>query len=145
MIFSPLFLLSFLLLFLSATATYRGQILFKDTLAQQLCEQGGEYQGCCMHTSLCKHMHNECVGSYRYIFYLSIVLYVTCAPTYMHNVPLSHFLLLSVKLYAYIIKIWQSSWCAASSWLCHCSTSWLSFCLMMQPESEIFGCPMLPA
>lgn len=109
MIFSPLFLPSFLLLFLSATATYRGQILFKDTLAQQLCEQGGEYQGCCMHTSLCKHMHNECVGSYIYIFYLSIVLYVTCAPTYMHNVPLSHFLLLSVKLYAYIIKIWQSS------------------------------------
>ncbi|KPP70091.1 hypothetical protein Z043_111111, partial [Scleropages formosus] len=28
-----------------ATATYRGQILFKDALAQQLCEQGGEGQG----------------------------------------------------------------------------------------------------
>ncbi|KAK5902026.1 hypothetical protein CesoFtcFv8_007327 [Champsocephalus esox] len=25
-----------------ATATHRGQILFKDALAQQLCEQGGE-------------------------------------------------------------------------------------------------------
>lgn len=27
-----------------ATATHRGQILFKDALAQQLCEQGGEWQ-----------------------------------------------------------------------------------------------------
>lgn len=27
-----------------ATATYRGQIIFKDALAQQLCEQGGEWQ-----------------------------------------------------------------------------------------------------
>lgn len=79
MIFSPsLFLPSFLLLFLSATATYRGQILFKDTLAQQLCEQGGEYQGCCMHTSLCKHMHNECVGSYRHIFYMLHVHQLIC-------------------------------------------------------------------
>lgn len=26
-----------------ATATYRGQIIFKDALAQQLCEQGGEW------------------------------------------------------------------------------------------------------
>lgn len=27
-----------------ATATHRGQILFKDALAQQLCEQGGEWR-----------------------------------------------------------------------------------------------------
>lgn len=29
---------------LRATATHRGQIIFKDALAQQLCEQGGEQQ-----------------------------------------------------------------------------------------------------
>lgn len=32
-----------LFLFISrATATHRGQIIFKDALAQQLCEQGGK-------------------------------------------------------------------------------------------------------
>lgn len=39
---NALLLLSLSLVSLRATATYRGQIIFKDALAQQLCEQGGE-------------------------------------------------------------------------------------------------------
>lgn len=41
---SSFFIFFSLLLPARATATHRGQILFKDALAQQLCEQGGEWQ-----------------------------------------------------------------------------------------------------
>lgn len=40
----PYFNVSFSVFFIAslrATATHRGQIIFKDALAQQLCEQGG--------------------------------------------------------------------------------------------------------
>lgn len=74
----------------------------------------------------------------------------TCWSTHVHrHIYIPYPLLTShyCPSYAQIVRIWmtQYGWYAASSWQWHCSTSWRSFCLMMQPEPEIFGCPILPA
>lgn len=127
---------SFSFFLFRATATHRGQILFKDALAQQLCEQGGKWRLQGRHR-IPPFAHAAPAGRRAHeVTRKAHMCTYTAVPS---PIPMSRY----CPSYANLSE-WLNhrGGCASHRW--HCSTSWLPFCLMMQPESEIFGCPILP-